>query len=42
MSVLALLVNPNGQQTAEQTRDMREPARALGLQVHVVEAAKES
>jgi putative ABC transport system substrate-binding protein len=42
MSALALLVNPNGPQTKEQVRDMQEPARALGLQVHIVEAATES
>jgi putative ABC transport system substrate-binding protein len=42
MSALALLVNPNGPQTAEQVRDMQGPARALGLQIRIVEAAKES
>jgi ABC-type uncharacterized transport system substrate-binding protein len=42
MSALALLVNPNGPQTAEQVRDMQEPARALGLQIRIVEAARES
>ena len=42
MSALALLVNPNGPQTPEQVRDMQEPARALGLQMHIVQAAKES
>ncbi|SIO47367.1 putative ABC transport system substrate-binding protein [Bradyrhizobium erythrophlei] len=42
MSKLALLVNPNGPQTAEQIRDMQEPTRALGLQLHIVEAGNES
>jgi putative ABC transport system substrate-binding protein len=39
---LALLVNPHGQQTAEQIRDMRAPTRALGLQLHIVKASNES
>ncbi len=42
MSKLALLVNPNGQQTAEQVRDMLEPTRALGMQLHIVKASNES
>jgi ABC-type uncharacterized transport system substrate-binding protein len=42
MSKLALLVNPNGPQTAEQIRDMQEPTRSLGLQLHIVEASNES
>jgi putative tryptophan/tyrosine transport system substrate-binding protein len=42
MSKLALLVNPNGPQTAEQIRDMQEPTRALGLQLHIVKAGNES
>jgi putative ABC transport system substrate-binding protein len=42
MSKLALLVNPNGPQTAEQIRDMQEPTRALGLRLHLVKASNES
>jgi ABC-type uncharacterized transport system substrate-binding protein len=42
MSVLALLVNPNGPQTTEQIREMQGPARALGLQFHTVKASSES
>jgi len=38
-SVLALLVNPNGPQTEEQVREMQEPTRALGLQLHIVKAS---
>jgi putative ABC transport system substrate-binding protein len=41
-SAIALLVNPNGPQTVEQVRDMQEPTRALGLQLHIVKASKES
>ena len=41
-SAIALLVNPNGPQTVEQVGDMQEPARALGLQLHIVKASKES
>jgi putative ABC transport system substrate-binding protein len=41
-SAVALLVNPNGPQTAEQIRDMQEPTRALALQLHIVKASKES
>ena len=41
-SAVALLVNPNGPQTAEQIRDMQEPARPLALQLHIVKASKES
>jgi len=41
-SAIALLVNPNGPQTLEQVRDMQEPTRALGLQLHIVRASKES
>jgi putative tryptophan/tyrosine transport system substrate-binding protein len=41
MSVLALLVNPNGPQTTEQVREMQEPARALGLRLQIVKATKE-
>jgi len=40
-SAIALLVNPNGPQTVEQVRDMQEPTRALGLQLHIVRASKE-
>src|ERR1019366_6201027 len=39
---IALLVNPDGPQTVEQVRDMQEPTRALGLQLHLVKASKES
>jgi ABC-type uncharacterized transport system substrate-binding protein len=38
---IALLVNPVGPQTAEQTREMNEAARGLGLRVHVVSASRE-
>jgi putative ABC transport system substrate-binding protein len=38
---IALLVNPTGPQTKEQIREMQEPTRALGLQLHVVEASSE-
>jgi putative ABC transport system substrate-binding protein len=41
-SAITLLVNPNGPQTAEQIRDMQEPTRALGLQLHIAKASKES
>jgi putative tryptophan/tyrosine transport system substrate-binding protein len=41
-AAIALLVNPNGPQTAEQVRDMQEPTRARGLQLHIVKASKES
>ena len=41
-SAIALLVNPDGPQTVEQVRDMQEPTRALGLQLHLVKASKES
>jgi putative ABC transport system substrate-binding protein len=41
-SAIALLVNPNGPQTVEQVRDMQEATRALGLQLHIVKASKES
>jgi len=37
-STVALLVNPDGPQTVEQVRDMREPTRALGLQFRIVKA----
>jgi putative ABC transport system substrate-binding protein len=38
---IALLVNPIGPQTEEQIREMKEAARRLGLQVHVVNASRE-
>ena len=41
-SAIALLVNPNGPQTVEQVRDMQEPTRELGLQLHIVKASRES
>jgi putative ABC transport system substrate-binding protein len=41
-SAVALLVNPNGPQTVEQVRDMEEPTHALGLQLRIVKASKES
>lgn len=40
-TAIALLVNPAGPQTREQVREMQEPTRALGLQLHVVEASAE-
>jgi putative tryptophan/tyrosine transport system substrate-binding protein len=40
-AAIALLVNPAGQQTEEQVREMQEPTRALGLQLHVVQASAE-
>jgi putative ABC transport system substrate-binding protein len=40
-AAIALLVNPTGPQTREQVQEMQEPARALGLQLHVVEASSE-
>jgi putative ABC transport system substrate-binding protein len=41
-SAIALLVNPNGQQTVEQVRDMQEPTRVRGLRLHIVKASKQS
>jgi putative ABC transport system substrate-binding protein len=40
-TAIALLVNPNGPQTTEQVREMQEPTRSLGLQLHVVSAGNE-
>ena len=41
MSIVALLVNPNSSQTAEQVRELQEPSRELSLQIHPVKASKE-
>ena len=41
ISIIALLVNPNGPQTTEQVRDMQEPTRSLGLQLQIVKASKQ-
>lgn len=40
-AVIALLVNPAGPQTEEQVREMQEPTRSLGMQLHVVRASSE-
>src|SRR5664280_152531 len=41
MTAIALLVNPAGLQSVAQVHEMQEPTRALGLQLHVVNASTE-
>jgi putative tryptophan/tyrosine transport system substrate-binding protein len=41
MTAIALLVNPAGPQSVAQVHEMQEPTRALGLQLHVVNASTE-
>jgi putative ABC transport system substrate-binding protein len=41
MTAIALLVNPAGHQSVAQVHEMQEPTRALGLQLHVVNASTE-
>ena len=40
-TVIALLVNPNNSNAEPQLRDLEAAARALGLQLHVLQASKE-
>ena len=40
-TVIAFLVNPANPVAASQIQEIREPARSLGLQVHVLEASSE-
>jgi putative ABC transport system substrate-binding protein len=42
MTAIALLTNPAGPQGALQVQEMQEPARALGLRLHVLNASTES
>jgi len=41
-TVIAFLVNPANPVAASQIQEIREPARSLGLQVHVLEASSEA
>src|SRR5262249_20053394 len=41
-TVIAALVNPNFLTTADQLKDLQEAARALGKQLHVLQASTES